>query len=125
MAVIVRSFFERVAELSPRELFEGALRMTTGGANALKATATNQLTINGVAYTFAGPASAVSVPARLGFEKGDLIVLIGPLGTEPNHGREVVILDPAPTAVTVTVLGNPLVADTPTLYNFKAVKRRA
>jgi len=125
MAVVSRAFFERVTELTPRELFECSVHLTTGGASALRATATNTLTINGAAYTFAGPADTGTAPVQLGFEKGDLIVLVGSLGTEPNHGKEVVILNPAPTASTVTVLGTPLVADTPTLYNFRAMKRRA
>jgi hypothetical protein len=125
MAIMLRAFFERLLEMSPRELFECSLKSNGTLGNYLVVTATNQLAVDagysGPAYTFSGPADPTAVPKQLGFAKGDLIVLEGPLGTEPNHGKELVLENPA----TITVMGTPLINDSPTLYKFRAMKRRA
>ena len=125
MPVMFRAFFERLLEMSPRELFECSLKGNGVLGNYLVVVSSSQLAVDvgyiGPSYTFAGPASSVAVPKQLGFEKGDLIILEGTLGTEANHGKELVLIDPA----TITVLGTPLVNDSPVTYKFRAMKRRA
>lgn len=50
---------------------------------------------SGVPYVFNGPALVSSPPYQLGFQAGDRIKLKGSVGTEPNHGRDLTILNPA------------------------------
>jgi hypothetical protein len=75
--------------------------------NKLVVTGASALAISG-AYTGApyvmnGPA-AISPPAQLGFKPGDKLKLQGAVGTEPNHGRELTLSDPATITVFETLV---------------------
>lgn len=75
--------------------------------NKLAITGVSTLAISGsysgTAYTLKGPASTTAVPIQLGFKHGDKLKLRGAAGTEPNHGRELTLSDPATITVFETL----------------------
>lgn len=71
---------------------------------------------SGPAYSLGGPFS--TSPVRLGFRRGDRLKLWGPVGNEPNHGREFTLDEPNGFAVVEEVN----LPDT-TAYEFMAFRR--
>lgn len=74
-------------------------KLAIAGASSL----TISLSYTGTPYTLEGPASVSASPVQLGFKRGDKLKLKGAAGTEPNHGRELTLSDPATIAVFETL----------------------
>jgi hypothetical protein len=117
---MLRTFFERAQELTPVGVVELALKGRGTNGTYVRVTGANTLTFAGTpAYVISGPADETASPLQLGFEKGDLVRLIGQVGTEANHGVLVSLDDPSTGAIYDT-----LTVDSPEDYYFDLIKRR-
>lgn len=96
----------------------GALSVSNRLAVASASTLVVSGSYSGVPYVLNGPAFVGTPPYQLGFKRGDRLKLVGATGTEPNHGRELSLLDPA----TITILES-LVFPDANEYEFTVSRR--
>lgn len=117
-----RNFYIGADNLAPLESASCGMTGDPAVSNKLRILGTSSLALvggySGLAYVFSGPADATSVPRKLGFKRGDKLKLIGPTGSEPNHGKELTFEDP----LTISVMDTLVVPDA-TQYEFTAFRR--